>query len=318
MEKLIWEKKGIIFNPKDYMQDWMFEFAQAPHVVKFESFIRVFFSTRSKPDIKFRYVSYSSFVDMTFDFEVIRVADCPVLPLGGLGTFDEFGIYPFSVIHYKNEYLAYYTGWTRCESVPFNTAIGMARSGDCANFEKYANGPILGYSYDEPFVLSGPKIRLFNSKLYLFYIAGTDWVMDNGKPEPIYRIRVAISEDGYNFEKQHKFLINTKLVDGEAQASPDVFYFNDKYHMFFCYRGVRNYRGKENGYRIGYAYSKDLINWVRDDDYVGITVSDSGWDSEMVSYPHVFELNKKIYMMYLGNSVGKEGFGLAELKSDKI
>jgi hypothetical protein len=33
----------------------------------------------------------------------------------------------------------------------------------------------------------------------------------------------------------------------------------------------------------------------------------------MISYSHVFELDGKIFMMYLGNQVGKQGFGLAEL-----
>jgi len=47
-----------------------------------------------------------------------------------------------------------------------------------------------------------------------------------------------------------------------------------------------------------------------------ISVSKSGWDSEMISYPHVFELDDKIYMLYLGNQVGKAGFGLAELEGD--
>jgi hypothetical protein len=33
----------------------------------------------------------------------------------------------------------------------------------------------------------------------------------------------------------------------------------------------------------------------------------------MVSYPHVFELDGRTYMAYLGNAVGRHGFGLAEL-----
>jgi hypothetical protein len=43
-------------------------------------------------------------------------------------------------------------------------------------------------------------------------------------------------------------------------------------------------------------------------------VSEEGWDAEMISYPHVFELDGKIYMFYLGNQVGREGFGMAELE----
>ena len=108
------------------------------------------------------------------------------------------------------------------------------------------------------------------------------------------------------------------MEEDEAQASPDVIFKNNKYHMFFCYRRSKNYRGKENGYRIGYAWSIDLVTWHRENDRAGINVSDEGWDSEMVSYPHVFELNNRIYMFYLGNQVGKTGFGLAELEGDLI
>jgi predicted GH43/DUF377 family glycosyl hydrolase len=93
-----------------------------------------------------------------------------------------------------------------------------------------------------------------------------------------------------------------------------VFYANGKYHMFFCYRYSSHYRGKQNGYRIGYASSTDLLEWTRDDEKAGITVSEEGWDSEMVSYPHVFEVDGKIYMAYLGDQVGRFGFGLAELE----
>lgn len=87
--------------------------------------------------------------------------------------------------------------------------------------------------------------------------------------------------------------------------------------MFFCYRHSLNYRGKEKGYRIGYAYSDDLLNWTRDDAQAGITISDDGWDSEMISYPHVFELDGSVYMLYLGNEVGRYSFGLAKLEETK-
>jgi hypothetical protein len=83
--------------------------------------------------------------------------------------------------------------------------------------------------------------------------------------------------------------------------------------MFFCYRWSAGYRGRERGYRIGYAVSDDLENWTRDDSKAGIDVSPEGWDSEMVSYPHVFELDGRVRMLYLGNEVGRRGFGLAEL-----
>ena len=58
--------------------------------------------------------------------KILRVSESPVLQHGGYGDFDEFGIYPVSPIRHGNEVLLYYGGWTRCESVPFNVAIGLA------------------------------------------------------------------------------------------------------------------------------------------------------------------------------------------------
>lgn len=315
----VWKKEGRVFNPVEIKdRAWLKEFAQAPAVLVFDDFVRVYFSCRPPADENGQYVSYSAFVDLNRKnlFEIIKVSETPILKLGELGTFDEFGTYPVSVIRHEDKIRAYYAGWTRCESVPFNVAIGYAESNNNGeSFEKLGDGPILSYSLDEPFILSGPKIRRFNDQWYLFYIAGKKWILDNGKPEPVYKIRMATSPDGLNWTKLDRDLIETKVEENEAQASPDVFFYEGKYHMFFCYRYSANYRGKNNGYRIGYASSTDLINWTRDDSKAGIDVSEEGWDSEMISYPHVFELDGSVYMFYLGNSVGKYGFGMAKLQS---
>jgi hypothetical protein len=322
MSEFKWNKLGQVFDPSMHTTpEWMQKFAQAPATREYENFLRVYFSCRPNPDEKGQYVSYSGYVDLNKNdlFEVLNISQDPILQLGGIGSFDEFGTYPVSIIDIDGKPTIFYAGWTRCSSVPFNVAIGSGVSNDDGNtFIKKGIGPILSYSLDEPFIISGPKIRKFNNTYYLFYIAGTKWIIDNDKPEPIYRIKLAVSNDGINWKKIGKNLIDTFLEDNEAQASPDVFYKNGKYHMFFCYRSSKNYRGKENGYRIGYAWSTDLINWKRENKKAGITVSDSGWDSEMISYPHIFELNNKIYMFYLGNQVGKTGFGLAELEGDLL
>jgi hypothetical protein len=312
-----WRKLGRVFNPADsHHAEWMYEFAQAPCALAFDNFVRVYFSCRPRPDEEGRYVSYSAYVDLNRKnlFEVLGITAQPVLKLGTLGTFDEFGTYPISVIRDRNQVLAYYGGWTRCESVPFNVAIGYAVSQDNGHtFEKVGSGPVLSYSPDEPFVLSGPKIRRFNDLWYLYYIAGRKWILSDGKAEPVYKIRLAISEDGLHWTRLHKDIIADALGENEAQASPDVFYHEGRYHMFFCYRHPTDYRcNRARSYRIGYASSSDLVNWSRDDAQVEIDVSDEGWDSEMLAYPHVFVLDSKVYMLYLGNQVGRYGFGLAQ------
>lgn len=313
-----WQKLGKVFDPRAYSgRPWLACFAQAPATLIFDDVVRVYFSCRPQPDANGHFTSYSSWVDLdrTDLTRVVRVADAPVLPLGETGTFDEFGTYPISVIKTEDGVLAYYAGWTRCESVPFNVAIGAALSRDGgAHFEKLGQGPIIGYSPDEPFVMSGPKIRKFGETYYLFYIAGTKWVLHEGRPEPVYRIRMAMSDDGRNWVKHGHHLIDTVVEEDEAQASPDVHFHDGRYHMFFCYRYSTDYRGHARGYRIGYAHSADLRTWQRDDSLCGMHPSETGWDSEMVSYPHVFQVDGQTYMAYLGNEVGREGFGLARLE----
>lgn len=315
----VWQKEGRVFNPLEVKdRPWLKEFAQAPCVQLFDDFVRVYFSCRPPADEQGQYVSYSAFVELNRKdlFDILRVSETPILKLGELGTFDEFGTYPVSVIEHDNEYRVYYAGWTRCESVPFNVAIGMGISSDKGRtFEKLGQGPVLSYSPDEPFILSGPKVRKFNYQWYLFYIAGKKWIVADGKPEPVYKIRMATSADGINWVKVNEDLIETKVEENEAQASPDVFFYEGKYHMFFCYRYSADFRSKDKGYRIGYASSDDLINWTRDDSKAGIDVSAEGWDNEMISYPHIAQIDGYVYMFYLGNQVGRFGFGLAKLVS---
>ena len=312
-----WRKLGRVFDPRNVSdRPWLNEFAQAPSAILFDDFVRIYFSCRPPADVAGQYVSYSAFVDLDRRdlFKVLRVAEQPILPLGATGTFDEFGTYPVSVIRCDDRLRAYYAGWTRCESVPFNVAIGCAESiDDGQTFQKLGPGPIISYSLDEPYVMSGPKVRRFAGGWYLFYIAGRKWKLVSGRPEPVYRIRMATSPDGLRWTKVGRDLVGCRIEEDEAQASPDVVFANGRYHMFFCYRYSEDYRSREKGYRIGYAWSDDLLDWHRDDSKAGIDVSKDGWDSEMVSYPHVFDVDGTTYLAYLGNQVGREGFGLAVL-----
>ncbi len=315
-----WEKMGLIFGPamvKD-RPEWMDTFAQAPNTIIFDDFVRVYFCCRPKPDMNRQFVSRCAFVDLDRRdlTRIVNLSENPVLELGALGSFDEFGTYPASFARDGDDIIACYGGWTRCQSVPFNVSLGMARSTDGGvTFEKFGEGPVLSHSPDEPFVVTSPKLRKYNGTWYLGYTAGRKWFMDEGRPEIIYKLRMATSTDTINWTRYNRDIIENKLGADEAQACPDMIEMNGAYHMFFCYRGAVDFRhNKANTYRIGYARSTDLVTWHRDDSRAGIDISASGWDSDMVAYPTVFELDGSVYMLYLGNEVGREGFGLAKLE----
>lgn len=319
---LVWEKLGRAFDPTTVTErPWIAAYAQAPAALVLDDALRVYFSCRPPADPQGRYVSYSAYADFARDdpLRLLTVAEKPILDLGEHGAFDEFGVYPVSVIRHAAVLRAYYGGWTRCESVPFNVAIGVAESRDGGRtFERLGPGPILSYSPEEPFVLSGPKIRNFDGMYYLFYIAGRRWIRDGGRHEPVYKIRLATSSDGLQWTKLDRDLVSDALGENEAQASPDVFRHQGRYHMLFCYRHALDYRtNRDRSYRIGYASSGDLVHWSRDDAQAGIEVSAEGWDSQMLAYPHVLNLDGQLYLYYLGNEVGRAGFGVARLVGER-
>ena len=84
--------------------------------------------------------------------------------------------------------------------------------------------------------------------------------------------------------------------------------------MVFCFRHSSDFRhNSERGYKLGYASSKDLVSWVRDDAKLNLGLANEGWDSEMMCYPHLFKMDNNIYLLYNGNNFGRYGFGAARL-----
>ncbi len=314
---------GLIFNPLTMDRPyWGVEYALAPSTLVLEDRVRVYFSCRSKRDVNNEQVSYSSFIDLDKNnlTDVINISDKPIAPLGELGTFDEFGIVMTSVMKWQDVVYSYYIGWSRMRSVPYATSIGMLRSeNDGLDFQRIGKGgPIVTASLNSPMREHAcPIVRRFNDKFYMWHMAGIKWIKDEvtGKIEPQYQITYSMSDDAVNWIQQDRFVI-APLTEDECQTTPNVFYKDGLYHMFFSYRRALDFRQNiDRSYRIGYAYSEDLENWTREDSCAGINVSDQGWDSEMICYPHIFELNGSWIMLYNGNNFGKEGFGFAILEN---
>jgi len=313
-----WKKLGKLFNPSEYelFKEYI-GYAQSPQVLVFDTFVRIYFSIRKQSENE-KFVSYIKYIDVSKDFkEIINMSKHEVIKLGELGCFDEHGIFPINILRHNNKIYAYTSGWARRVSVSVETGIGLAISKDNGyTFQKEGNGPILTSSLNEPYLVVDGFVKVFNNIFHMWYIYGTDWKKTSKleEPERTYKIGHAISEDGVDWKKDGKQIIQDK-INLECQALPSVIKIDNRYHMFFAYRSTFGFRNNtENAYRIGYAYSDDLINWIRDDDNVGIDVSNEGWDAEMISYPHVFKCDENIYMLYNGNSFGKNGFGIAKLE----
>lgn len=317
MRKLKWEKKGLIFDPRG-TSSWMQSHAQCPFTLVFDDFVRVFFSTRGCEDSEGQFVSKSAFVDFSrHDLtKILNVSEKPIIDLGGRGTFDEFGSMAGSVVRKENIYYLYYCGWQRSQSTPYNWQIGLA-TGDGQTFDRYSEGPILGAHLNEPFLQACPIVYKFsNEKWHMFYLSGTKWIEHGNHPESQYLLMHAISNDGITWQRNGKPIIPTTVKD-ECQTSASIFKRGGTFHMLFSYRHGEGFRNNgEKGYRIGYAWSKNLYDWHRKDDFAGIEIGENSFDDNMIAYPHVFELDGKTNLLYCGNNFGECGFGWAVLNDE--
>jgi predicted GH43/DUF377 family glycosyl hydrolase len=313
-----WSKLGKIFDPtQQTLPNNCFSFAQSPQALVLDDRVRLYFSTRARDNIG-KYLSHVAFVDFDRSLTtIIDVSKSTIIELGKLGCFDEHGIFPVNVVRDGERVLAYTTGWNRKVSVSADASIGLAISHDNGlTFQKYGEGPVMAATLNEPFLIGDAFVASYGSVFHMWYIFGSRWLKyaDSDTPDRVYKIAHATSVDGINWRRNGKTIISDKLNTDECQALPTVFHRNDAYHMYFCYRQAHGFRTESNSaYRLGYAYSIDLINWVRNDALAGIDVSEMGWDSQMQCYPHTFELEGRVYMLYNGNEFGRYGFGLAVL-----
>lgn len=316
-----WKKIGKIFDPTQHnLPNNCKEFAQSPQVLVFDNFVRVYFSTRER-DNTGKYLSHIAFADFDREFrKVLRVSEKPVLKLGNLGCYDEHGIFPLNILKTGGKLFGYIGGWNRRVSVSVDGSIGIATSNDDGlTFQRAGDGPVVTSSMNEPFLVGDPFVQVYGGIFHMWYIFGTAWkrFSRESPPDRIYKIGHAVSQDGIVWQKNEegRQIIADSIGDDESQALPTVIKIGNRYHMLFCYRQSFDFRKNANrGYRIGHAFSDDLRNWSRDDANAGIDVNQEGWDSEMLCYPHLFEMDGEVYLMYNGNEFGRLGFGLAKLE----
>ena len=317
MTKHLWRKLGHIFSPSG-ARVWMKTHAQVPFTLVLQDRVRVFFSTREAADQDKRFRSFSGYVDLAKDdlTKIVDVSREPILPLGNLGEFDEYGSMAGSIVKDGSRYILYYCGWQRMTSVPYNWAIGCAISEDGKSFRRFSSGPIVGATAQEPYLQACPIVyRLTETRWEMYYLSGVRWIKDGSKAESQYVLKRARSNDGFNWERDAKEVLPRRVED-ECQTSASIFFKDGLHHMYFSYRYGTDFReNSDRGYRIGYAYSEDnMRTWIRDDARAVIDVGKDGWDNEMIGYPHIFGLNGRYFMLYCGNHFGRDGFGYAVLE----
>lgn len=306
-----WRKHGLVFQPSG-QGGWINSHAQVPTALLLDDRIRVYIASRPKPGL-----SLTGYVDLDIaqPDRVLAVSERPILEPGGAGSFDEHGIMPSAVVRDGARIRLYYSGWCRLAGdAPYHNTTGLAVSEDGGRtFRREFAGPVLDRSPGEAFSATSPWVLQHESAWHAFYSAGLGWLKVDGKLEHIYDIRHAASADGVEWRRTARPALPQSFAE-EALTRPTILARDEGggWDMWFCHRGSRGFRGRGDAYRIGFARSSDLWDWRRDDNAAGITVSPSGFDSEMIAYPCVLRVGSRTLMFYNGNGFGFDGFAWAE------
>lgn len=302
-----WQKKGLIYCP-DGSSSWAKHSALQPTpFVLNDEIIRIYAGFRDDNGVgRVGFVD----VDACNPSKIIQISSLPVLDVGIPGTFDENGVIPTYVIKYKDRIYLYYAGYQLGQIVKFYVFAGLAVSDDNGNrFERISAAPILDRTDGELFFRVIHCVMPNEHNWNVWYGSGDSFVTENGRVVPSYNIKHIFSTEIDKFHGKGQVCIDYKSSDEYRVGRPCVIKTQGIYLMFYAtqMKGV--------GYRMGYAQSVDALHWERMDEKIGITVSGSGWDSQMISYPAVINVHNRVYMFYNGNDMGKTGFGYAVLET---
>ena len=283
-----WEKFGKIIS-KDKNLFWTNSHTSSPCVTED---LQIYFTARDKNNIS-RIGKGKLVLDPVPTVE--NITEEPILELGEQGSFDYNGTSnPYVVDNHL-----YYTGWFPGVAVPFINNLGLATIKD-GSAERISRAPLLPSTDDEPFGI-GSVCVVKEESWHMWYTCFTMWVDE----KHYYHIRYATSDNGIDWKRDKKISIDFK-DDEFAICRPSVVKHKGIYHMVYCYRG--------NKYKLGYAYSKDKVNWTRDDSALKLEGTKNQFDSQEMCYPFWFKYNNFLYLIYCGNNYGNSGIGIARLE----
>lgn len=251
------------------------------------------------------------YVDVLADdpSEVVAVSREPVLDIGTPGAFDENGLLPTCVLDVDGRLYMYYVGYQLGMKVRYYQFEGLAVSDDGGHsFTRHQRVPVTDRTDAEMLNRTSAFVRRRGGVFQMWYVGGSEWTVVGGKPLPMYNVKYMESADGVHWPEEGRVCIDYESEDEHAFGKPFVIEDAGLHKMFY------SVRTRSKGYRIGYAESADGHRWTRKDAEVGIDVSESGWDSQMIAYACVVRHRDKVYMFYNGNNLGETGFGYAVLE----
>lgn len=304
-----WQKKGFICSSESFDLPWYKKntMVPLPYLIDSER-LRIFVTMCDAQNIgRIGFVD----VDPSNPSSIIDYSRQPILDIGEPGSFSDNGVLTSSLLELDGKLYLYYSAYQSCQKIPYLIFSGVAASEDGGNtFNNLTRAPILDRVDDEIFMRSSPTVIKEANDFWVWYTsdARNGWVNVGEKPRPCYDMKRIIVASPTDWPRIPGNICVSVLGEDEfGIAKPTVWKEDGLYKVIYAIRSL------SKGYRLGYAESLDGIHFERRDAQIGIDVSDTGWDSEMITFPERYSYRGRTYLFYCGNHYGMAGMGYAEL-----
>lgn len=300
---IAWQKLGRLYAPEGKHPLLATHAANPLAIPLGGSAFRVFFNGRDDCNR-----SSIGWVDIDLHRQaVLQSCEAPLFGPGPDSSFFSHGISLGSCYAADGKTYLLFMGWHNPADQHWRGEIGRLVVNPDLTLDLDSGSPLIGISPTDPISLSYPWAIRTPAGYRMWYGSTRAW--DAGNGEMLHVINQASSYNGHTWNCQG---LAVPYVLGTAQAfsRPAVSVApNGNHHMWVSCRG-----GGRDRYRIAYCYSDDGENWEFRDSDGGLQPAETGWDSEMIEYPFVFEHEGQLFMLYNGNHYGATGFGLAILE----
>ena len=304
----MWTKLGLVFDASKFTnQTWFYSSGLTPQPYRLnEAVIRVFAGFRDAEG-----VSRVGYVDLNSDdpSQILSVSEKPVLDIGHDGCFDDNGIILGDVVEGPQGLYLFYVGFQLVKKAKFLAFSGVALSEDGGeSFQRMSESPILGRERLQSTIGAIHTVLFENGIWRIWFARGNSWEVIDGIHYPRYHNCYTETTDLFHFPKSSVMCIEADLPEYRI-GRPKVYRLADKSYVMYATKGTIY-----GEYTPSFFRSADGIRWERDDCSLGISPSDSGWDSETLCYPALISQGNKTLMFYNGNRMGFNGFGAAVTK----